>query len=81
MVKKDPNYALAYVGIGRVWSARQQIGITPPVEAAPRMKEALTRAVALDDGLPEVHLGLANAYTWSDWNWAAGEAEFKKALA
>jgi tetratricopeptide (TPR) repeat protein len=64
-----------------VWSARQQIGVTPPVEAGPLMKEALTRAAALDDGLPEVHLGLANAYTWTDWNWPAGEAEFKKALS
>jgi tetratricopeptide (TPR) repeat protein len=28
-----------------------------------------------------VHLRLANLYTWTDWNWADGEAEFKKAIA
>jgi serine/threonine protein kinase/tetratricopeptide (TPR) repeat protein len=80
-LRKNPDYALAYAGIGRVWSARQQMGLVAPSEAVPRLKEAYHRASSLDDTLPEAHLGLANTYTWSDWNWAAGEAEFKRAIA
>ena len=80
-LQKDANYALAHVGVASVWSGRQQMGFVLPAEAAPHIKEALQRAAAIDDNVPELHLGLATTYTWSDWNWAAAEPEFKRALA
>jgi TolB-like protein/tRNA A-37 threonylcarbamoyl transferase component Bud32 len=77
---KDPNYAAAYAGIASVWAVRQQTGFTPPAEAAPKMKEAALKAVALDETAAEAHHALAVVKTWSDWDWAGAETEFKRAI-
>ncbi len=79
-LEKDPNYALAYVGIAMVWGGRQQMGVASPSEAAPKAKAAALKAVALDDTLAEVHFKLANVKAWSDWDWAGAEREFKRAI-
>jgi serine/threonine protein kinase/Tfp pilus assembly protein PilF len=79
-LEKDHNYALAYLGIAAVWSGRQQMGFVPPSEAAPRMKVAVAKAIELDSDLPDIHSRLAGQTTWTDWNWAAAEPEFRRAL-
>jgi len=79
-LKKDPNYALAYTGISFIWACRQQMGITPPSEAAPKAKEAAIKALALDDSIAEAHYALANIMAWGDWDWPGAEKEFKRAI-
>lgn len=78
--EKDPGYALAYVGISLVWVGRQQMGITPALEAAPRAREAALKAIELDDSLAEAHYNLALVRTWTDWDWEAGEESFLRAI-
>jgi TolB-like protein/Tfp pilus assembly protein PilF len=77
---KDPSYASAYEGLAWVWSARQQMGITPPREAGPKAKVAALQAVALDDASAEAHEALALVRTWTEWDWAGAEPEWKRAL-
>ena len=79
--KIDPNYALAYVGIGAVWVGRQQIGLAPSHEALPRAKAAVGKALELDSTLAEVHHWLALIRTWGDWDWEGGETAFLRAIA
>jgi TolB-like protein/tetratricopeptide (TPR) repeat protein len=79
-MQKDPTYALGYMGIASVWAGRQQMGVTAPSEATPRMKAAIVKALELDDTLPEAHFALAAQFTWVDWNWAAAEPEFRRAI-
>jgi len=79
-LSKDPNYARAHVGLALLWVGRQQMGFVPPAEAAPKAKAAALRAVELDDTLADAHYVLAIVYTWSDWNWPAGEDEFRRAI-
>jgi TolB-like protein/Tfp pilus assembly protein PilF len=79
-LEKDPNYALAHVGIALVWAGRQQMGVASPTEAAPKAKAAALKAVALDDTLAEAHFVLATVKAWSDWDWPGAEAEFKRAI-
>jgi TolB-like protein len=76
----DPDFALAYVGIGEVWLARQLAGICPPAEAGPMAEKAITNALELDPNIAEVHRALACRKVWSNWDWEGGEAEFKKAI-
>lgn len=78
---RNPNYAPALVGVAQVWSGRQQIGLAPSSEAAPPMKAAIAKAVALDDSSSDAHLRLAIQYTWTDWQWPEGEREFQRAIA
>ena len=77
---KDPNYALGYTGIARVWLGRRQMGFISPGEAAPKAKAAVMKALALDDTVAETHYTLAGFRTWSEWNWAGAEREFKRAI-
>jgi len=58
--ERDPDFALAYAGIGYVWMFRQQLGITIPDEAGPKIMEAVGRALELDSSLAEVHFMMAN---------------------
>ena len=79
-LEKDPNYALAYAGIARVWTSRQQMGFVPPREAEPRAKAATAKALELDSTLAEVHHRLAVVRGWTDWDWQGADAEFRRAL-
>ena len=76
----DPNFALAHIGISRVWAGRMQVGLITPAEEGGRAEAALRRAVALDDELPEGHMSLANRATWIEWDWPAADASFRRAL-
>jgi tetratricopeptide (TPR) repeat protein len=79
-LKKDPDYAPAYAGLANVWACRQQMLITPSREAGPKAKAAAQKAIALDDTSAEAHEALADIKTWTDWNWAEAEPEWRRAL-
>ena len=79
-LEKEPNYAMGYAGIARVWTSRQQMGFVPPHEAGPRAKAATAKALELDSTLAEVHHRLAVIRGWTDWDWDGAEEEFRLAL-
>lgn len=79
-LQKDPNYALAYVGIADTWAARGDTGILPPGEAFPKAKTAALKAMELDDTLAEAHTCLANLRFCYEWDWDGAEAEFQRAI-
>jgi TolB-like protein/tRNA A-37 threonylcarbamoyl transferase component Bud32/Tfp pilus assembly protein PilF len=78
--EKDPDYALAYAGIAHVWVGRQQQGLVPYSEAAPKAKTAALRALELDDTLAEVHYLLAGIRAWVEWDWEGAETAFRRAI-
>ncbi|HEV7569946.1 MAG TPA: protein kinase, partial [Thermoanaerobaculia bacterium] len=79
-IERDPTYALAYAGLAAAYYQLSNL-FMPPREAMPRVREAAERALALDDSLAQAHTCLALALTWYDWDFAKGEAEFKRAIA
>jgi TolB-like protein len=76
----DPSFAPAHSGLAWVWAARQQMGLVPPCEAVPRAKAAALEAVRLDAACAEAHEVLAVILTWSDWDWARAEVEWRRTL-
>jgi Tfp pilus assembly protein PilF len=77
--EKDPNFALAYVGLADshvvgLYSTRGK-----EKEVIPIAKAYATRALDIDPSLAEPHasLGLLNTYLW---NWAESEKNFKRAI-
>lgn len=82
-VARDPTYALAYVGLGDVYSllGASDYGVLPPNRAFPRAKEALGRALRLDPESAEAHAALGNVLMTYDWDWRGAEREFRRALA
>jgi TolB-like protein/predicted Ser/Thr protein kinase len=80
-LEKDSSYAAAWAGLARVWTGRQQMGITQAREATREAKAAVLKALALDEDDWEAHRALAGILTWGDWEWAAAEREWKQILA
>jgi len=79
-LEKDPNYALAYVGIAQFWGGQQQQGLVSADEARSKAKTARLKAMELDDTLAEVHYNLANQRTWLEWDWEGAEKAFQRAF-
>lgn len=79
-VELDPNSARAYWGLNRVCRFQLQAGLIPPREGEPRCREPLIRALALDNAVAEVHMGLAGSYWLYDYDWVAAEAAFRRAI-
>jgi serine/threonine-protein kinase len=77
---KAPDFAQAHAGIAWVWTARQQMGFTPPWEAAPRAREALAQALAIDSTRFEVQYVAAVVQTWVDWDWEVAEETFLRGI-
>jgi eukaryotic-like serine/threonine-protein kinase len=78
-IEIDPQYAAAYAGLADAYYGLSNLYMAPN-EAMPRAREAAERAVQLDDSLPEGHTALALVRAWYDWNFPAGEREFRRAI-
>ena len=78
-IARDPNYAMAYVGLANYYVAVPDYGPIPQSEAAPKAKAAAEKALAIDSSSAEAHAALAGSF-WSLFDFPAAEAEFKRAL-
>jgi TolB-like protein/DNA-binding winged helix-turn-helix (wHTH) protein/Flp pilus assembly protein TadD len=76
----DPNDALIYAGIGRAYGPLGYRGYVPPAESDSKMVWAATKALELDENLAEAHVALGLARSVHEWDWAAGEREFRRAI-
>lgn len=79
-LEKDPNYALAYTGIAAIWVTRGILGIAPSCEVLPKLKEAVLKALELDDMLAEAHYELACLRFYFEWEWSGAKSEFQRAI-
>jgi len=79
-IQQDANYALAYTGLADALGLMGFMGLAPAAEVMPKAKEAARRAIEIDDSLPEAHGSLGGIFKNYDWDWAASEREFKRAL-
>ncbi|HLW78273.1 MAG TPA: tetratricopeptide repeat protein, partial [Terriglobia bacterium] len=75
----DPTYALAYEGISYYYTWADDL-VLAPRDAMPKAKEAAQKALELDDGLPQAHTDMAMVLHIYDWNWAAAEQEYRRAI-
>ena len=78
-IEKDPNYALAYVGLADAYLVLPEYGSMAASVAAPRTKEALTKALEIDRDLAEAHASLGLMKQNFEWDWAGAEKEFRRA--
>ena len=78
-IAKDPNYALAYVGLADVYGVLPVYGGTP-TEVFRKASAAARKALELDPTLARPHADLAGVEMEYDWDFAGGEAEYKKAF-
>jgi len=80
-IQKDPNFGLAYAGLADTYVYLAFAGALQKDPAYRSAKEALAKALQLDDTIGEAHdtLGLLS---WQfDWDRDAAEREFNRAIA
>jgi TolB-like protein/Tfp pilus assembly protein PilF len=78
-IAKDPGYALAYSGIADAYLVFPVYG-GKESEVVPKSNVAARKALELDPTLAHPHAVLGGNYMEYDWDFAGGEAEYKKAF-
>lgn len=76
----DPSYAIAYVELSNAYRSMVLTNDAPPSEMMPKARAAAIKAIELDDTLAEAWTALAFCEFWYDWDWAAAETHFRRAL-
>jgi TolB-like protein/DNA-binding winged helix-turn-helix (wHTH) protein/Tfp pilus assembly protein PilF len=80
-IKKDPEFAPAYLSLALAYDALGQAGVggAAPSEVEPRLISAARKAMELDPALPGAHALMGDLYQ-IQWQWSAAEREYRLAL-
>lgn len=78
-IAEDPQYALAYTGLSDSYALEVDYRSIPVHEGFARARAFATKAIALDDTLPEAHASLAWVHFIYDWDWERAGREFRRA--
>ena len=78
-INKDPNYALAFVGLADAYGVSTAYGVYTSREALPKAQEAAARALQLAPDLAEAHSSYAYVLA-GQRRWTESEKEFKRAI-
>jgi eukaryotic-like serine/threonine-protein kinase len=78
-IDKDPSYALAYAGLANALGTLRYYG-GDPIDLTPKANAAARKALELDPMLAGPHVQLGWNKMVFDWDFAGGEAEFRKAF-
>ncbi len=79
-INVQPDSALGYEGIARVYMLAPVFRVLSPAECMPKAREAAIRALALDDTLGEAHTTLAFVKAHFEYDWPGAEREYRRAL-
>ncbi|HVP12455.1 MAG TPA: tetratricopeptide repeat protein, partial [Phycisphaerae bacterium] len=79
-IERDPNYALAYVGLADTYSTLPSWSYMPNREGYPKAKEFALKALAIEPSLGEAHIALASVLHDYEWDFANAEKEFRRGL-
>ena len=78
-IEKDPNYALAYLGLADYYNVLPDYAPASVRDTAPKAISATEKALTIDDTLADAHATLASAHQGL-WDWSVAEREFRRAL-
>lgn len=76
----DPAYPLAHWGLSKLCGFRAQAGLITPEQARQQCLPHIEKALALDDTLPQAHMGYASHMTWQQFDWDAADVAFRRAI-
>ena len=77
----DADFALAWDGLAGVYLNQMMGAIIPQETGLPAVRQALDRALKLDPELATAHYARGFLHMGFDWDWAAADAAYKRALA
>ncbi len=80
-IQKDPNFALAYAGLADTYVYLAFAQALQKDQAYRSAKEALAKALELDDSIGEAYDTLGVLSSQFDWDWDTADREFNRAIA
>ncbi len=80
-IAHDSNYALAYTGLADAYLQLPGYSEAASMEIYPNARAAAAKALELDNTLAEAHNSIAGVLSYFEWDWAAAEEEYRRALA
>ncbi len=78
--EKDPNFALAYVGLADAYNISNILGVYSAKDSLPEAKAAATKALTLDPSLAEAHAALGMEKSHYEFDLPGAQKEFLTAL-
>ena len=79
-IQLDPSDARSYAGLANSYALMSGYNLTPAAQYMPKARAAATRAVELDETLPEAHTALAIIAQDYDWDWPTAVKEYRRAI-
>jgi adenylate cyclase len=80
VIELDSNYAPGYAGLASAYAVQPFYMSVPGTNAAARAKLLAEKTLRLDPNSAEALSALGHVQSWADRDWAAAEANFKKAI-
>lgn len=77
---EDAQYSLAHSGLSDAYGLLAHYGVLGPAEVWAKAASSAASAVMLDGHSAEAHTSLAHVRATQDWDWAAAEQEYQRAI-
>ncbi len=79
-IAQEPNHAPAHAGVALGYVLLSVWSVAPASEIMAPAVEAAARALEIDETLADAHSALGGVKAQFEWDWAAGEREYRRAL-
>ena len=79
-IELDPTYAHAYGELAQAFFYSGVFGVDHSAETFAKARSAALKAIELDESVATAHNSLAAIHIFHDWDWAAAEAESRRAV-
>ncbi len=79
-IELDATYPLTYAGLADAYNTLGIYGAYPPARVIPRAIQAASRALELEEHLPEAHISLGCSRSIYEWDWEKAEQAFQTGL-
>jgi len=79
-IEKDPGYSLAYIGLADTYQMLHGYGVSSTGDVFPKAKNAILKALEIDENLSEAHTSLGWIKFFFEWDWPGAETAFVRAL-
>lgn len=81
IIRLDPGFALAHLGIADSYNLLGQYLYLAPRESFPKAQAAAAEALRLDRSTAEAHASLAEVALFFEWDWSKAEQKYQQAIA
>ncbi len=78
-IERDPQYAMAYVGLADTYLMFVTLSDAPAEESLPKARAAASRALEIDDSVAEAYASLAMTQ-FNYWQWSDAEKNFRRSI-